>query len=138
MSRSGRAGLLAEIYPITTAPQWGSTVPERIAWAIYFLTANSQIYRKFRSLADEFHARHPKKRVSAELITNQIRWLSAVHAEGDNFRLNSNCKSLLARLYHQERPDVKIDLRKSWIDVLHEAEWETILEAWRSVNGSSS
>jgi hypothetical protein len=135
MSRSGHAGLLAEIYPTTTAPQWGSTVPERIAWAIYFLTANPMV---FRSLADEFHLKNPKKRVSAELIVNQIRWYSATRTEGDQFSINTNCKSLLARLYHLERPDVGIDLRKSWIDVLHEAEWNTILEAWRSANGSSS
>jgi hypothetical protein len=118
-----------------TAPKWGKIVPERIAWSIHFLTVNPLVYKKFRELADEFHARNPKMRVSAELIINQIRWLTVTRTEGDPYAINSNCKSLLVRLYHLERPEVQIDLRKSWIDLLHVSEWESILSAWRSANG---
>ena len=135
MSSRAEAGLLGGFYPTTSAPPWGKTVPERIAWAIHFLKTNPLVYTHFRELADEFHFKNPKSRVSGELIVNQIRWQTATRTKGDPYAINSNCKSLLVRLYHLERPDVEIDLRKSWIDLLHVSEWESILTVWRNANG---
>jgi hypothetical protein len=114
---------------LTTAPRWGESLPEKIQWTAWVLRSHPQIYRQFAKFAAQFRAARPKSTLSGDLLMNQMRWFSAVNTVGDNFKVNSNIRSVLIRLFVWENPDAKFDLRQSWLDVLHPSEWDILLTA---------
>jgi hypothetical protein len=119
----------------TDAPRWSERIPDRIAWSAWFLRENIGVYAAFEHRADEFRKHNPNRPISSECIVNELRFASSTRTHGDVFHIGSNAKSLLARLYKLEHPDVNFDLRRCWLDALHPLEWATILDAWRSCHG---
>jgi hypothetical protein len=118
-----------------TAPPWGHTSTERVAWAVWFVGTQPQVYAQFKRFADDFYC--TGRRISAEMCINLVRWESTKHAKGDVFEVNSNAKSLLGRLYLLEHPDANLEKRKSWLDLLHPEEWDEILTAWREAHAAT-
>lgn len=131
------AGLKMGYQQRITAPKWSQNIPDRIAWCVWFLAHNPDVYTQFRVMADEFRARNPARPFSAELVVNALRFNSSTRTEGDVFGIGSNAKSLLARLYKLERPEANLDLRRCWLDSLAREEWQTILDAWQAGNGAT-
>jgi hypothetical protein len=122
----------------TTAPKWSKNVKDRILWCVWFLENNPSVYNGFKAIADARVLRNPNKRISSESIVNTLRHDTNIRAEGDQYAINSNAKSLLARLYLCERPKANLDNRNSWLDHLTPIEWQVILDAWRNADGSST
>jgi hypothetical protein len=120
------------------APAWTDRVPDRIAWCVWFLSQNPLVYSKFRELANQYQARNPGRGFSSELIVNVLRFHSSTRAEGDQYALNSNAKSLLARLFLLEQPKAPIEKRNSWLDHLAPNEMQLILDAWQANHGPQS
>jgi hypothetical protein len=116
------------------SPTWGSTVPERVAWAVWFVGTQPQVYTEFKRFADDFY--RAGRSISAEMCLNLVRWQSMQHTRGDVFAVNSNARSLLGRLYLLERPAAKIEKRKSWVDLLHPNEMQEIVTVWREAHAS--
>jgi hypothetical protein len=114
------------------APKWSASFRDRTAWCVWFLKYNPNVYNAFRQLADARMAMNPKKQISSEGTINTLRHDTNVQAHGDRYRINSNSKSLLARLYQLERPGAKLGNRKAWLDDLPTAQWDEIVSAWRN------
>lgn len=113
-----------------TSPKWTERIPDRIAYFVWVLQNNPNIYFKFRELADEYRKRNPEHRFSAELILAVMRFHLSVRVEGDVFALNATLKPLMGRLYLRERPGANIECRNAWLDHLSADEWNQILRAW--------
>jgi hypothetical protein len=116
----------------TTAPQWGESIPEKIAYVSWFLQTQPQVYRQFRQFGLEWLNARPDSLLSGDAILNRLRWESAVHAVGDNFEVNQNIRSTFVQLFAAEFPSAQFDKRRCWLDVLNSSEWEAILNAHRN------
>jgi hypothetical protein len=46
-----------------------------------------------------------RKRLSIALITERVRWETAVKTTGDDFKINNNFRALYARKIEQEHPE---------------------------------
>ena len=125
--------------PKCTAPEWGDTLPQHIVWSCWFLNRNPHVYQAFAARADALRSSDPKRRISSEEIIGYLRWHTLIGTSGDTFKIGSNAKSLLGRLYKRIHPDAIIDNRRAWLDVLTPEEWQPILDAWQNAaNGSNS
>lgn len=118
-----------------TAPRWSERIPDRIAWAAWFLRRNPGVYAAFEILADEFRIYNPSRPISSDWIVSVLRFASSTRTQGDVFSINSHATSLLSRLYKIDHPDANFDFRRCWLKSLSPSEWDQILEAWRAGNG---
>jgi hypothetical protein len=112
-----------------TAPVWSENISSRVAWCVWLLETHPEVYQTFRAAADAKRAGNPDARIGVDAILQNLRWNTGTRATGDLFKLNNNCRALLARLYLRERPDAKLETRRSWLDTLHPHEWQVILTA---------
>lgn len=119
------------VFPTSTvtAPVWEN---DPVAWSIWLLTENGQLYQTFRKIADEGLRQNPQMTLSADRILHVIRWDTDLRGEGDIFKVNDHCSALFARLYVLERPqhEGKFRNRKSFLDMLSEDEEERLLLAF--------
>ncbi len=112
-----------------TAPRWGKSITEKIAWCTWFLEKNPRVYDLFEKFANQWQAARPGGRISADAILQRIRWETTVRAVGDVFEVNNNARAVLVRLYCTTDPSAKFEQRKCWLDVLSTQEWQQILAA---------
>lgn len=117
-----------------TAPVWNELVTNRIAYAKWFICHNPLVYIGFRNLANTFRAKHPTAPFSVSLIFETLRFQTFVSTKGDIYCLNNNAKSLLARLYLREYPDAKLEVRKSWVELLSPSERAEIFDVWSAIH----
>lgn len=112
-----------------TAPAWSDNISTKVAWCVWFLETHPEVYQTFRAAADAKRLGNPDARIGVDVIVQNLRWNTGTRATGDIFKLNNNCRPLLARLYLRERPGAKLETRRSWLDTLHPHEWQIILTA---------
>ena len=137
MSADGTADMAG--MPKCTAPEWGDTIPQHIVWSCWFLEQNPHVSKAFVARANELRSNDPTRRISSEEIIGYLRWHTLIGTTGDTFKIGSNAKSLLGRLYKRAHPEAIIDNRRAWLDVLTNDEWQQILNAWQNAtNGSES
>lgn len=65
---------------------------------------NPQVYEKFRELAIEMRA-NGRRKYSAEIIINVMRWHFDLKTKGDVFEINNDFKSIYARLLVYHHPE---------------------------------
>lgn len=119
-----------------TAPRFED---DPVAWAVWFLTENGQVYKAFRRLCDERLAVNPEARIGSKQVVEVLRWFTPIRSSGDVAKINNNATSLLARLYILERPHHKdaFTTRKSIWDSLGKEDNERILLAFESLREGS-
>ena len=81
-----------------------------------YLAENPKVWRAFKRFT--FQAINAGlKRLSAEVIVNQIRWNTTMREKGE-FKINNSYKPFLARKFMNEFPEHKgfFELRKSVAD----------------------
>jgi hypothetical protein len=71
-----------------------------------WLAANPHVLDAFIWLA-EGAANAGRKRIGAKLIVERLRWEYLMRTEGDDFKLNNNYTSRLARAAVGKRPDLE-------------------------------
>jgi hypothetical protein len=107
-----------------SAPAWGSTIPEHLAYLGWHLAEHPETLETFFQLADDHQRRKPGKRFSASDAFAVMRWNGNGVSE-DVFAVNNNLLTCYARLYLRERPKARalIEVRGSWLDTLDAGEW---------------
>ncbi len=114
----------------TPKPKWGKTVTQRLEWCAFMLETYPKIYPRYKNFGLQMMSRYPGRQVSSEMIVNLLR-ASPEQNTAEEYDVNSNLKSLYARLFKADVPQSKIDLRKCWIDDCTPEEWAFLLEAHR-------
>lgn len=71
-----------------------------------WLAANPHVLDAFIALAQQA-ARSGRKRIGAKLIVERLRWEYMLQTEADDFKLNNNYTSRLARAAVGKRPDLE-------------------------------
>lgn len=116
-----------------TAPDFSV---DPVAWCVWLLTENPDLYRAYRDAADELFRRNPNaKRVSSDMILHHVRFETLAAGHGDAFKANNNCSPLFARIYRFERPQHKdaFELRDSFLDHLDPASRKLLNETVESM-----
>jgi hypothetical protein len=72
------------------------------AW-LHFHAANPRFYHIFTRFSLEA-ALAGRKRFGANLVTERIRWYTAVESKGDDFKINNNWAPFYARLFEHDHP----------------------------------
>lgn len=122
-------------FKAVTTKLWTELISDRLEWCVEALTTNPTLYTRFRDLANAHRAADSEKRFGVEHILQRLRWDTNARQDGDMFKLNNNLRPLFARLYLSEYPDAQLEIRKSWLDLLHPSEWSVIIDAFVSVGG---
>lgn len=113
-----------DLTPRVTAPSFSANP---LAYYRWHLKHHPKMYAGFRTLADQYRAIDPTRRVSADMICHTLRYHSGLHADDDQFTVNNNMTPLFARLYRHEREDANVETRTSQLDALTEDEWAALL-----------
>ncbi len=114
------------------------TTDERIAKCVRFLETKANVYRAFKAVADDQLLRNPGQQLSSELIVGLLRYDPRLKVASDPFKISSDFKPLLARLYCRERLEARFGDQPSWLDDLSPEQWKPILEAWQAGNGTAT
>ena len=67
---------------------------------------NPGVYEKFENMALEA-IRKGRKRLSAKLIVNVLRWEYYIRTDDENFKINDSFHSYYARLFAEMHPEYK-------------------------------
>lgn len=65
---------------------------------------NPQVYALFDRFASEAVNRN-RKRFSANMIFERMRWYTVIETGGDEYKLNNNYRAYYARLWMRNHPD---------------------------------
>jgi hypothetical protein len=121
-----------------TAPKWGKTIPEHINYVVWAFTTSYPAYARWRDYANDYQLRNPGHGFGSTLITEVLRYHSSKRIEGDIFKINNNLRPVYARIYLLEYPNAPLEIRKSWLNVLSKAEWQTIINAWEAAKDGTN
>lgn len=89
---------------VHAGPKPGSTIEHDFR---DFHAQNPEVYDRLVELARQWKLRRGNAKLGIKMLWEVLRWETALHTRGDDFRLNNNFTSYYARLIMEREPDLE-------------------------------